>query len=134
MTLRHFINSTDLSADELRKVLQLSTTSIETLGRPLAGLGAALAKVLEHIGGRRLGLVEVDEARARLALRTGPHRRVAIRLRRFAGEGPFQTRASFRDLPKGVHRAGRLGFRHRALDFGRWIRIGSACRPSPRCE
>ena len=42
MTLRHFINSTDLSADELRKVLQLSTTSIETLGRPLAGLGAAL--------------------------------------------------------------------------------------------
>ena len=42
MTLHHFINSTDLSADELRKVLQLSTTSIETLGRPLAGRGAAL--------------------------------------------------------------------------------------------
>ena len=42
MTLRHFINSTDLSADDLRKVLQLSTISIESLGRPLAGLGAAL--------------------------------------------------------------------------------------------
>jgi len=42
MTLRHFINSTDISADELRKVLQLSTISIEDLGRPLAGLGAAL--------------------------------------------------------------------------------------------
>ena len=42
MTLRHFINSTDLSADDLRKVLQLSTISIEDLGRPLAGLGAAL--------------------------------------------------------------------------------------------
>ena len=42
MTLRHFINSTDISADELRKVLQLSTASIEALGKPLAGLGAAL--------------------------------------------------------------------------------------------
>ena len=42
MTLRHFINSTDLSADDLRKVLQLSTISIEDLGRPLAGLGVAL--------------------------------------------------------------------------------------------
>lgn len=42
MTLRHFINSTDLSADDLRKVLQLSTISIQDLGRPLAGLGAAL--------------------------------------------------------------------------------------------
>jgi ornithine carbamoyltransferase len=42
MTLRHFINSTDISADELRKVLQLSTASMETLGKPLAGLGVAL--------------------------------------------------------------------------------------------
>ena len=42
MTLRHFINSTDLSADEVHKVLQLSTASIDALGRPLAGLGAAL--------------------------------------------------------------------------------------------
>jgi ornithine carbamoyltransferase len=42
MTLRHFINSTDISADELRKVLQLSTASIDALGKPLAGLGAAL--------------------------------------------------------------------------------------------
>ena len=42
MTLRHFINSTDISADELRKVLQLSTASIDVLGKPLAGLGAAL--------------------------------------------------------------------------------------------
>jgi ornithine carbamoyltransferase len=42
MTLRHFINSTDISADELREVLQLSTASPEALGKPLAGLGAAL--------------------------------------------------------------------------------------------
>jgi len=42
MTLRHFINSTDISADELRKVLQLSTASTDALGKPLAGLGAAL--------------------------------------------------------------------------------------------
>ena len=42
MTLRHFINSTDISADELRKVLQMSTASIDALGKPLAGLGAAL--------------------------------------------------------------------------------------------
>ena len=42
MTLRHFINSTDISTDELRKVLQLSTASIDALGKPLAGLGAAL--------------------------------------------------------------------------------------------
>jgi ornithine carbamoyltransferase len=42
MTLRHFINSTDISADELRNVLQLSTSSIDALGKPLAGLGAAL--------------------------------------------------------------------------------------------
>ena len=42
MTLRHFINSTDISADEMRKVLQLSTASIDALGKPLAGLGAAL--------------------------------------------------------------------------------------------
>jgi len=42
MTLRHFINSTDISADELRKVLQLSTASKDALGKPLAGLGAAL--------------------------------------------------------------------------------------------
>ena len=42
MTLRHFINSTDISADELRKVLQLSTASIDALCKPLAGLGAAL--------------------------------------------------------------------------------------------
>ena len=42
MTLRHFINSTDLSADEVHKVLQLSKASIDSLGRPLAGLGAAL--------------------------------------------------------------------------------------------
>ena len=42
MTLRHFINSTDISAEELRKVLQLSTASIDALGKPLAGLGAAL--------------------------------------------------------------------------------------------
>jgi ornithine carbamoyltransferase len=42
MTLRHFINSTDISADELRKVLLMSTASIESLGKPLAGLGTAL--------------------------------------------------------------------------------------------
>ena len=42
MTLRHFINSTDISADEMRKVLQLSTASTDALGKPLAGLGAAL--------------------------------------------------------------------------------------------
>jgi ornithine carbamoyltransferase len=42
MTLRHFINSTDISADELREVLQLSTASPEALGKPLACLGAAL--------------------------------------------------------------------------------------------
>jgi ornithine carbamoyltransferase len=42
MTLRHFINSTDISADELLEVLQLSTASPEALGKPLAGLGAAL--------------------------------------------------------------------------------------------
>ena len=42
MTLRHFINSTDISTVELRKVLQLSTASMEALGKPLAGLGVAL--------------------------------------------------------------------------------------------
>ena len=42
MATRHFINSTDISADELRSVLKLSTTAITSLGSPLAGLGAAL--------------------------------------------------------------------------------------------
>ena len=42
MSVRHFINSTDLSASELRTVLHLSQITIDALGKPLAGLGAAL--------------------------------------------------------------------------------------------
>ena len=39
---RHLLDITDLSADELSLVLDLSERPIESLGRPLAGLGAAL--------------------------------------------------------------------------------------------
>lgn len=39
---RHFLDIVDLSADELDAVLRLSAAPIESLGRPLAGLGAAL--------------------------------------------------------------------------------------------
>lgn len=39
---RHFLDVTDLSADELRTVLALSEAPIASLGRPLDGLGAAL--------------------------------------------------------------------------------------------
>ncbi len=42
MSVRHFINSSDLSAGEVRTVLGLSTQSIESLGVPLAGKGVAL--------------------------------------------------------------------------------------------
>jgi ornithine carbamoyltransferase len=39
---RHFLDIVDLSPDELDAVLRLSAAPIESLGRPLAGLGAAL--------------------------------------------------------------------------------------------
>lgn len=39
---RHLLDITDLDADELSLVLDLSERPIESLGRPLAGLGAAL--------------------------------------------------------------------------------------------
>ena len=42
MTARHFLEVTDLSADELRIVLGLAAIAPDTLGRPLAGAGAAL--------------------------------------------------------------------------------------------
>ncbi len=42
MTLRHFLDVTDLDVGELREVLALSTSPIEELGRPLSGCGAAL--------------------------------------------------------------------------------------------
>ena len=46
MTLRHFINSTDISADELRKVLQLSTASKDALGKPLAEFERSFAQLI----------------------------------------------------------------------------------------
>ncbi len=39
---RHFLQVTDLTIDELREVLALSSAPIASLGRPLAGRGAAL--------------------------------------------------------------------------------------------
>lgn len=42
MTVRHFLDVTDLSLAELRNVLALSVAAIDDLGHPLAGLGAAL--------------------------------------------------------------------------------------------
>ena len=42
MIVRHFLDVTDLDVDELGDVLELSAAPIESLGRPLAGLGAAL--------------------------------------------------------------------------------------------
>lgn len=42
MTVRHFLEVTDLSPAELREVLALSTAPIDDLGHPLSGLGAAL--------------------------------------------------------------------------------------------
>ena len=39
---RHFLDITDLDAGELSEVLALSAAPAESLGRPLAGLGAAL--------------------------------------------------------------------------------------------
>jgi ornithine carbamoyltransferase len=41
-TPRHFLQIVDLTTDELTQVLQLSAAPIDSLGRPLAGLGAAL--------------------------------------------------------------------------------------------
>ena len=40
--MRHFLDITDLDLAELSEVLDLSAAPIETLGRPLAGRGAAL--------------------------------------------------------------------------------------------
>ncbi len=42
MSVRHFLDVTDLTVDELHRVLALSTDSIESLGRPLQGRGAGL--------------------------------------------------------------------------------------------
>ena len=42
MSVRSFLDVTDLSADELRLVLDLAVRPIDSLGRPLAGKGAAL--------------------------------------------------------------------------------------------
>ena len=41
-TTRHLLDVTDFSADEVREILALAEEPIESLGRPLAGLGAAL--------------------------------------------------------------------------------------------
>ena len=40
--MRHFLDITDLTIDELEQVLALSAAPIDSLGRPLAGQGAAL--------------------------------------------------------------------------------------------
>ena len=40
--VRHFLDVTDLDVNDLGEVLELSAAPIESLGRPLAGLGAAL--------------------------------------------------------------------------------------------
>jgi len=40
--LRHLLDVTDFSADEVREILTLAEAPIESLGRPLAGRGAAL--------------------------------------------------------------------------------------------
>jgi ornithine carbamoyltransferase len=42
VTVRHFLDITDLDVVELNEVLALSAAPIGSLGRPLAGLGAAL--------------------------------------------------------------------------------------------
>lgn len=42
MSVRHFLEITDLSLAELRQVLALSAAPIDDLGRPLTGLGVAL--------------------------------------------------------------------------------------------
>jgi ornithine carbamoyltransferase len=42
MTARHLLHVTDLSAEEIATVLDLAQRPVEQLGRPLAGLGAAL--------------------------------------------------------------------------------------------
>jgi ornithine carbamoyltransferase len=42
MTLRHFLEITDLTAGELHDVLDLSVAPIDSLGHPLQGRGAAL--------------------------------------------------------------------------------------------
>lgn len=42
MTLRHLLDVTDLSVTDLERVLELSAAPIESLGRPLDGLGTAL--------------------------------------------------------------------------------------------
>ena len=39
---RSFLDITDVTADEVRLLLDLAQRPIETLGRPLAGQGAAL--------------------------------------------------------------------------------------------
>jgi ornithine carbamoyltransferase len=41
-SLRSYLHVTDLTIDELRQVLDLAARPIDALGRPLAGLGAAL--------------------------------------------------------------------------------------------
>ncbi len=41
-TNRHLLDVTDFTADEVRQILTLAEASIESLGRPLAGQGAAL--------------------------------------------------------------------------------------------
>lgn len=40
--IRHFLSTTDLSADEMSRVLELSRAPIHSLGMPLSGKGAAL--------------------------------------------------------------------------------------------
>ena len=42
MSTRHFLDISELSADEVRLILDLAQRPIDSLGRPLAGLGAAL--------------------------------------------------------------------------------------------
>ena len=42
MNVRHLLEITDLSADEVRAVLDLAARPPESLGRPLDGEGAAL--------------------------------------------------------------------------------------------
>jgi ornithine carbamoyltransferase len=42
MSVRHLLDVTDLSADEVRTILSLAEAPIESLGRPLDGRGAAL--------------------------------------------------------------------------------------------
>ena len=42
MTLRHFLDITDLTASDLNSVMNLAQAEIATLGLPLAGKGVAL--------------------------------------------------------------------------------------------